>query len=89
MSASDPGAITPFCGYMLKIFAAVVLVTETNLSGLMIPECTPLSQMTDILSSNPFTPFGIFVKSFSPIAFCLLLKVQLSVPVPEKKLSQS
>ena len=41
----------------------------------------PLSQMTDILSSSPLTPLGILVKSWRPMAFCLEVKVQLSVPV--------
>lgn len=37
--------------------------------------------MTDILSSTPFTPFGILVKLSLPSAFWHTLKVQLSVPV--------
>ena len=37
--------------------------------------------MTDILSSSPLTPLGILVKSWRPMAFCLEVKVQLSVPV--------
>ena len=182
------------CGHILNILAAVVEVTATNLSALIIPlwtpglgesatqghihtahctlltahftlypahctlhtthytlhnsHCTlqsiPLSQMTDILSSSPLTPLGIcrgentthctalpfklhtllhcplcqlhctalstnltlhftalpsifaayfsanftalcigdtLVKSFRPIAFCLQVNVQLSVPV--------
>ena len=85
---------------MLKILAATVEVAPTNLSGVMMPACTPavinkdkyystdtkyfpapLSQMTDILSSSPLTPLGILVKSWRPMAFCLEVKVQLSVPV--------
>ena len=66
---------------MLKILAATVEVAPTNLSGVMTPVWTPLSQMTAILSSRPFTPFGILVKSLIPKAFCLEVKVQLSVPV--------
>lgn len=42
---------------------------------------TPFSQMTDILSSTPLTPFGIFLKSSLPRAFWSALNVQLSVPV--------
>ena len=42
---------------------------------------TPFSQMTDILSSTPFTPLGIFVKSSLLRAFWHTEKVQLSVPV--------
>lgn len=42
---------------------------------------TPFSQMTDILSSTPFTPLGILVKSSLPRAFWHTEKVQLSVPV--------
>ena len=40
-SASDPGAMTPFCGKKLKILAAVVLVTDTNLSGDILLQNTP------------------------------------------------
>ena len=83
----------------MKILAATVEVAPTNLSGVMMPACTPavmegkyylpdtkyfpapLSQMTDILSSSPLTPLGILVKSWRPMAFCLEVKVQLSVPV--------
>lgn len=45
---------------------------------------TPFSHMTDILSSTPFTPLGIFVKSSFPRAFWHMSKVQLSVPVTER-----
>lgn len=81
MSASEPTAITPFRGYRLKILAAFVLVTATNRMGSIMPACTPFSQTTDILSSTPFTPLGIFVKSSLPRAFCSVLNVQLSLPV--------
>lgn len=81
MSASEPTAMTPFRGYKLKILAAFVLVTATNRVGSIIPACTPFSQSTAILSSTPFTPLGIFVKSSLPRAFCSELNVQLSLPV--------
>lgn len=42
---------------------------------------TPFSQITDILSSTPFTPLGILVKLSLPRAFWHTEKVQLSVPV--------
>ena len=42
---------------------------------------TPFSHMTDILSSKPLTPHGIFVKSSLPTAFWSIVKVQLSEPV--------
>ena len=45
---------------------------------------TPRSQMTDIRSSTPLTPFGILVKLSLPSAFCSALNVQLSVPVRSK-----
>lgn len=45
---------------------------------------TPFSHMTDILSSTPFTPLGIFVKSSFPRAFWHMSKVQLSVPVTDR-----
>ena len=43
-----------------------------------------LSENTD-LSSSPFTPLGILVKSSIPLAFCTELKVQLSVPVKKSQ----
>ena len=49
---------------------------------------TPFSHMTDILSSTPLTPLGIFLKSSFPRAFWSALKVQLSVPVTCKSLLQ-
>lgn len=45
---------------------------------------TPFSHITDILSSTPFTPLGIFVKSSFPRAFWHMSKVQLSVPVTDR-----
>jgi hypothetical protein len=45
---------------------------------------TPFSHITDILSSTPFTPLGILVKSSFPRAFWQVLKVQLSLPVVVK-----
>ena len=71
----------PFCGKILKILAAFELVMATNLQGSMIPVWTPFSQITDIRSSTPLTPFGILEKSSFPSSFCALLKVQLSLPV--------
>lgn len=66
---------------MLKILAALVEVTATNLQGSIFPDTTPFSQITDMRSSTPFTPLGILVKSSFPSAFCAAEKVQLSVPV--------
>lgn len=45
---------------------------------------TPFSHMTDILSSTPFTPLGILVKSSFPRAFWHMSKVQLSVAVTDR-----
>ena len=39
ISASDPAAIMPFRGQMLKIFAAVELVTDTKRQGSIFPVC--------------------------------------------------
>ena len=45
---------------------------------------TPFSQMTDMRSSVPLTPFGMPRKSSLPSAFWFALKVQLSVPVHQR-----
>lgn len=45
---------------------------------------TALSQTRDILSSTPFTPSGIWVKSSFPMAFWETLKVQCALPVTLK-----
>lgn len=45
---------------------------------------TPFSHTTDILSSTPFTPLGILVKSSFPRAFWHMSKVQLSVAVTDR-----
>lgn len=74
-------ALRTFLGYMLKILAALVLVTATNLFGSIFPETTPFSQIMDMRSSTPLTPFGILRKSSFPSCFCSDLNVQLSVPV--------
>lgn len=81
MSASEPMATTPLRGYKLKILAAFVLVTATNRGGSIRPAFTPFSHTTDILSSTPFTPFGIFEKSSLPRALSSALNVQWSLPV--------
>jgi hypothetical protein len=60
---------------------ALAEVTRTNSSGVTLPPFTPSSQITAMRSSMPPQPFGIFVKSFFPIAFCSALKVQWSVAV--------
>ena len=70
MSASEPTAMHPFLGYMLKILAALVDVTATKRVGSILPDTTPFSQIKDILSSTPLTPSGILEKSFLPISFC-------------------
>lgn len=81
ISASEPTAMHPFFGYMLNILAALVDVTATKRAGSILPETTPFSQMSAILSSTPLTPFGILVKSPLPISFWADEKVQWSVPV--------
>lgn len=45
---------------------------------------TPFSHTTDILSSTPFSPLGILVKSSFPRAFWHVSKVQLSVPTTDR-----
>ena len=83
-SASDPGAILPFFGYRLKIWAALVEVTSTNLHSSMMPSLTPLVYTIDMRSSTPLTPLGILVKSSFPSALCSVLKVQLSLPTQSR-----
>lgn len=59
-----------------------ILAEELGKNNLHLMKLTtPFSHMTDIRSSTPFTPLGIFVKSSRPRAFWQVLKVQLSVPV--------
>ena len=65
----------------MKIFAALVEVTATNSDGVSIPVSTPSDQSTDIRSSTPPVPLGIFRKSSLPIAFCGVQKQQWSVAV--------
>lgn len=55
-----------------------------DLDGFIAVLTTALSQMRDILSSTPFTPSGIWVKSSLPIAFWDTLKVQWALPATLK-----
>ena len=51
---------------MLTIFATLLLVAATNISGLPLSLETILSQSKLILSSTPLTPRGMAVKSSKP-----------------------
>uniref|UniRef100_A0A6B0U432 Putative secreted protein n=1 Tax=Ixodes ricinus TaxID=34613 RepID=A0A6B0U432_IXORI len=66
---------------MLKILAALALVTATNLHGSILPVFTPFCQTTPMRSSTPLTPLGMRVKSSRPAAFWEEVKVQWSDPV--------
>jgi hypothetical protein len=69
-SASAPCYITPLRGYMLKILAVWEEVARTKSDAVIAPVLTPLVHTTDILSSIPLQPFGIFVKLSLPMRFC-------------------
>lgn len=82
ISASLPGARTPFFGYIPKILAGFVLVTAANSFKLNRPFDTPSEKTIGIRVSTPGAPFGHFVKSFLP--FCLSpwkSKLQWSVAI--------
>ena len=83
-SASLPTYMIPFLGNILNIFAVLVDVTLTKSEGVIIPVSTPLDHITDSLSSIPLHPFGIYLKELTPILFCSIQKVQLSVAVVSK-----
>lgn len=68
-SASLPGLITPFLGYKLKIYAALVEVNLTKSMGEKYPELTALVQVTFILSSIPLHPLGIVVNCLLPKSY--------------------
>lgn len=70
--------------FFLIIFRKELLTSRSKTykdCSIWLGRTTPFSQMTDILSSTPFTPLGILVKSSLPRAFWHTEKVQLSVPV--------
>ena len=71
----------------------LVEVTATNSFIVSRPVRTPLVHSTGIRSSSPPVPFGILVKSPSPIRFCSVVKAQWSVATtcsePEASPAQS
>ena len=69
MSASEPSAIAPLRGYILKICAALVEVTLTNSFMVKRPVLTPAFHNTSMRFSTPPVPLGILVKSSLPAAF--------------------
>ena len=73
MSASAPGAMTPFCGYRPNIRAGVVQHVSTQRSSVISPLTTPWYS-SSMRCSTPPMPLGILEKSPRPSSFCSFMQ---------------
>ena len=72
-SASAPGAMIPFVGYIPNIRAGVVQQVSTHRSSVISPLTTPWYS-SSMRCSTPPMPLGILEKSPRPSSFCSFMQ---------------